>query len=182
MIEIWKDVVGYEGLYQVSNCGNVRSLNWKNTGMVRNMCPRLNNKGYFIVNLSKDSKSVSKSVHRLVAQAFLPNTLNYTDVNHIDENPRNNCVENLEWCTHKSNVNKYNANHPEHFRSRKSTERYQKRLNLKVSQFLKDGTLVRIWDNSRTVYLETGMSDWSVSQCCRGQRKQAHGYIWRYAI
>ena len=72
-MEIWKDVIGYEGIYQVSNFGNVRSLNWRNTGKIKNLSIRINNDGYCLVNLSVDSKCKSKTVHRLVATAFLKN-------------------------------------------------------------------------------------------------------------
>ena len=181
-MEIWKDVIGYEGIYQVSNFGNVRSLNWRNTGKIKNLSIRINNDGYCLVNLSGDSKCKSKTVHRLVATAFLKNPNNYLEINHIDENKLNNCVSNLEWCTHKENVRKFIGNHPDCAKFRKSSQKYQKRLNLKVNQYHSDGTFIKTWDNSRTIFLETGMSDWSISKCCRGKQKTAYGYIWQYAV
>lgn len=99
MIEEWKDVVGFEGFYQVSNLGNVK----------RKKLLRLSGGGRYVqVILSKNGKSYGKSVHRLVATAFLPNPDNLPCVNHKDENPKNNCVDNLEWCTYKYN-NEYNG-------------------------------------------------------------------------
>ena len=100
--EIWKDVVNYEGYYQVSNLGNVRSLphitinQRKRKGRMRK--PYTNWKGYLAVCLCKDGKCKSYQVHRLVAQAFLPNPNNYPMINHKDENKKNNNVSNLEWC------------------------------------------------------------------------------------
>ena len=106
MKEIWKDIKGYEGLYQVSNLGRVKSLSRKNHPKeeFRNLIT--NSKGYLIVNLLKNNKGKTNKVHRLVAEAFIPNPNNYPQVNHKDENKTNNHVDNLEWCT-----NKYNSNY-----------------------------------------------------------------------
>ena len=109
--EIWKDIAGYEGLYQVSNLGRVRSVErvvLMKDGKYRKTYPfirkqRVKNNGYYQVNLSKYGSIRWFSVHRLVAQAFIPNPNNYTHINHKDENKDNNIVENLEWCTHHYN-------------------------------------------------------------------------------
>ena len=103
--EIWKDIKGYEGLYQVSNLGRVKSLPRKNHPKeeFRNLSP--DSKGYLRVNLFKNNKGKTHKVHRLVAEAFIPNPNNYPQVNHKDENKANNNVDNLEWCTNKYNVN-----------------------------------------------------------------------------
>ena len=116
MKEIWKDIEGYEGLYQVSNKGRVKSLK-------RKICSNSNHKyntlsekllklsgggKYIQVILCKDGKTSAKLVHRLVAQAFIPNPNNLPCVNHKDENKKNNDVRNLEWCTYKYN-NEYNG-------------------------------------------------------------------------
>ena len=104
VLEIWKNIEGYEGEYQVSNTGKVRSL--KNNLILKQQCDRY---GYFNVRLYKKTKGKTIRVHRLVAKAFIPNTSNLNVVNHIDENPQNNNVENLEWCTQKYNANYGNA-------------------------------------------------------------------------
>lgn len=117
MQEIWKDIEGYTGLYQVSNYGNVKSLskfvfvsNPKFTGYRHTkekiLKPGKNGLGYQLVVLRKDNKNYQMYVHRLVAQAFIPNPDNLPEVNHKDENKCNNSVDNLEWCTHI-----YNSNH-----------------------------------------------------------------------
>ena len=106
----WRDIRGYEGLYQVSNTGLVRSLDRVTTG---NRNRTLNGKllkqgikdtGYFVVALCKDGKPITKSVHRLVATAFLPCSDETLDINHKDGNQKNNNADNLEWCTHRENV------------------------------------------------------------------------------
>ena len=106
----WKDIPGYEGLYQVSNLGEIKSLNYRNTGKEKILKLIKDKKGYFHVNLYKNGKLKNLQVHRLVAMAFIPNHNNYNQVNHKDENTSNNAVENLEWCTAKYNSNYGNRN------------------------------------------------------------------------
>lgn len=105
--EIWRDVVGYEGLYLISNMGRVRSLitNGWTKGKNGILSPGTTRKGYSMVVLSKEGKPTSKAIHRLVAEAFIPNPLNLPQINHKDENKKNNKVENLEWCDAKYNTN-----------------------------------------------------------------------------
>ena len=102
--EIWKPIEGYEGLYEVSNLGRVKSLKRLHT-KERILSQFLNHRGYARVNLWKENKSRKYSVHRLVAEAFIPNPDSKPQVNHIDENKTNNSVENLEWCTQLENHN-----------------------------------------------------------------------------
>ena len=104
-MEIWKEIEGYAGLYEVSNCGNIRSLKFG-----RKLNPVVNSSGYKLISLSKEGKRKSFSVHRLVAEAFIPNYNNYPCINHKDENKTNNQVSNLEWCTQKYNCNYGNYN------------------------------------------------------------------------
>jgi hypothetical protein len=111
-MEIWKDVIGYEGLYQVSNLGRVKSLARYKIGKgnalykvyerILKYKPR--SYAYKVVDLYKDSKSKSCRVHRLVAMAFIPNPNNYPIVSHLDNDPTNNKVENLEWATQSLNI------------------------------------------------------------------------------
>ena len=105
MEEIWKDIKGYKGKYQVSNLGRVKSLNYRNTGKEKILSPGKYSGEYLQVMLYKDGKLKKHSIHRLVALAFIPNSNNYPIINHKDENPSNNRVDNLEWCTYKYNSN-----------------------------------------------------------------------------
>lgn len=100
-MEVWKDIEGYKGLYQVSSWGRVRSF-YRGGRVLK--C-RKNRDGYLLVTLCENGNVKDYSIHRLVTQAFIPNPQNKSEVNHIDENKENNRVENLEWCTRKENVN-----------------------------------------------------------------------------
>lgn len=116
--EIWKDIVGYEGLYQVSNMGNVRSLyrtvrcgNKDNTLNGKLLTPAKNKCGYLYVNLRKNGETKSKNIHRLVAEHFVPNPMCKPQVNHLDENKENNKADNLDWVTAKENANHGSRNY-----------------------------------------------------------------------
>ena len=100
MREVWEDIKGFEGLYQISNFGNVKSF-YKD----KILKGRPDKDGYYRVCFYKNKKSKEMKIHRLVAQAFIPNPENFPQVNHIDGNKLNNCVSNLEWCTAKYNIN-----------------------------------------------------------------------------
>ena len=112
--EIWKDIEGYEGKYQVSNYGNVRSLMYHNAKGIKRISllkPATDNRGYFRCALSKNNILKTYKVHRLVAQAFIPNPNNYPQINHLDGNKKNNNAENLEWCTNSVNqIHAYSHN------------------------------------------------------------------------
>ena len=116
MKEVWKDVVGYEGYYQCSNMGNIRSIDRLivNNGVLgskkncfmrgRTLTPGKDTKGYAFVNLCKGGVQKSLSVHRIIATAFIPNVNNKPQINHIDYNPLNNYIANLEWVTQSENI------------------------------------------------------------------------------
>ncbi|MEZ0117826.1 UNVERIFIED_ORG: hypothetical protein ABRZ91_001783 [Heyndrickxia coagulans] len=116
-VEIWKDVKGYEGLYQVSNLGNVRSVDrvvkmvYKNGNVAtmkrkgKLLSPYKHKSGYIVVNLSKDGVRKMQYVHRLVLEAFVPNVKGLPDANHINEKKDDNRLENLEWISEKDNCN-----------------------------------------------------------------------------
>lgn len=167
-VEIWKPIKGYEGLYEVSNLGNVKRLKSDNT---RKEKPLLfdDDRGYKRVQLYKDGKQKKHRVHRLVAEAFLPNPNNLPQVNHINEIRYDNRVENLEWCTAKYNMNYGNC-----------IPNIKKSLTRPVVQFTLNGEFVKIWEGSRYIEKELGFRNQSICRCCRGERKMAYGYIWRY--
>ena len=184
MEEIWKEIEGYGGRYKVSNLGNVKSMNYGNHGYERNLVPKVNNCGRLWVELFSNGEKKQILIHRLVGQAFIPNPQNLPQINHKDENPMNNVVDNLEWCTKEYNL-QYTANrHPEWFRhgDEPGRQRKSKNKNHAINQYDAEGNFIRQWPNSRTIFQQTGMSDWSISECCRGKRKKAYGFKWQYAI
>ena len=170
MKEIWKDIKGYEGRYQVSNWGRVKSLKRKGNPHDRILAAKKQNRGYVAVNLGKQTVSV----HRLVANAFVPNPNGYPAVNHIDENKHNNTAENLEWCTLKQNMRAWATIHAyERAQPRKRFER--------VIQETLDGEFVREWENPVSIKREMGWNESGIVSCCRGTQKTAYGFKWHFA-
>ena len=176
MNEIWKDIVGYEGLYQVSNLGNVKSLNYRRTGKERILKPVNNGCGYLQVNLCKNWNRRLFRIHRLVANAFLENPDNKSDVNHKDEDKTNNCVDNLEWMTRKENNNFGTRNE----RSSKSRINY-KEMSKSVLQFTKNGEFIKEWSSMHQIERDLGFSSGNIAKCCTGKLKTAYGYTWKFA-
>ena len=169
MREIWKDVKGYEGLYQVSNLGNVRGLvrDWNNrTKTIRTMRQYVTKTGYLALRLCKDGKTKLWKTHRLVAEAFLENQMAFPFVNHLDGNKLNNCVSNLEWCTASRNI-------------KHAYDTGLKRTR-HVLQLSKDGKAIQIWDNMSRASESLGIGVSHIFQCCTGQRKTAGGFKWAY--
>ena len=173
--EIWRDIKGYEGLYQVSNYGRVKSLERIDSlgRLVKEKILKAvkHNKGHLYVHLSKNGVKKRYSVHRLVAIHFIPNPECKTDVHHKDHNPANNNVDNLVWLTHEE----HKAEHPEQY------ETVRKACSKHINQFTKDGLFVRTWFSSMDIERELGYDQGSIIKCCQGKYKSAYGYIWRYA-
>lgn len=163
--EVWKDIQGYEGLYQVSNLGRVKSLH-KAEVILK---PGINNRGYYFVMLYKDKKYHHALVHRLVAKAFIPNKENFPQVNHKDENKANNCVNNLEWCT-----NLYNNLY--HDKAIKTGIKEGK----PVAQYTLSGKLVKIWQSAHEAE-RAGYHARHIGECCSDKIKTHLGYMWRFA-
>lgn len=169
MKEIWKDIKGYEGLYQVSNLGKVKSL--KKNIILK---PYIEKKGYLRIDLNKNGKSKHYLIHRLVAEAFIPNPLNKLQINHIDCNKQNNCINNLEWSTNLENaIHAYNNN-----------LRPFKPLR-KINQYDLDGNFIKTWNSiieaSSQFKNVSNHPQCNISGVLRGLRKTAFGYIWKYA-
>lgn len=176
--EIWKPVVGWEGLYECSNMGRVKSVDRYVPhrydgefqfikGTIRKT--KYNNGGYEIITLSKDGKEKTCLVHRLVAQAFIPNPNNLPEINHRDENTKNNCVDNLEWCNRE-----YNLYYGTGIRRR------AEKIMVPVIQYTKDGMLIKKWDSMQEVMKELGINRGNISNCCSGRCKSVGGYKWKY--
>lgn len=180
MEEIWKDIKGYEGLYQVSNLGNVMSLNWNHTNTSQPIRP-FRNRGYLRVTFRVNGTSRKFLVHRLVADAFLPNEQGKETVNHIDGNKENNCISNLEWATRreqtahaiKTGLRPYNIP----CKRGKGADSPQSKP---VAQFTKHGDLVKSWPCSFTASNELGFDINCIRNCAAGYKKSYRGYIWKY--
>ena len=163
-IEVFKDVVGFEGIYFVSNFGNIKNSKGKI------MKPRKDKDGYLLINLCRDKKSTTFKVHRLVAIAFIPNfdTLK-NEVNHKDEVKSNNEVSNLEWCDHFYN-NKYGT----------KPQRISDANSVEVFQFDLDGEFLKSHKSTRQIERDFGFKHSNISACCLGKYKTAYGSIWKY--
>lgn len=159
MPEKWKDVVGAEKFYQISNLGRIKN---KITGDI--LKPSTSG-GYEHIELRY---GINKNVliHRLVAEAFIANPFNFKCVNHIDENKKNNCVDNLEWCTYQ-----YNSTYGKGALKR----------NSRVIQYDIAGNALKIWGSMKEASEALGLCYQSISACCRESKKTCGGYMWSFA-
>lgn len=194
--EIWKPIVGYEGLYEVSNLGNVRSLDryvkGKRDGFPsfvkgKQLTPILNCYGYFRVNLCNSEGRKSKFIHQLVCSAFLDNPNNYNQINHKDETRTNNNLDNLEWCDAKYNANYGTRNQRLSVSTSGVKKNFSKkgleRIKLKNSKPI-IGTNIftgeEIQFSSISSTKQSGFCSRSVSECLSNKKKTYKGYLWRY--
>lgn len=202
--EIWRDIPEYEGLYQVSNLGRVKSLGKGKThnSKIHYLKPVLDNVGYYIVSLSMNGIKTKHFIHRLVTTAFIPNPDNLPCVNHKDENKLNNFVyinedcsvdlekSNLEWCTHDYNI-KYSHNQEKCSKARiglhhsENTKKIIKNkltngnLSKPVKQLDLQRCLIKIFPSAREVQRTLGYDSSYISKCCRN-RLVGHNYFWEY--
>lgn len=164
MKEIWKDINGYEGKYQISNFGRVKTLK-------RNRILRPNKSGeYDYVILYMNGKGKIKKIHRLVAESYIDNPNKLECVNHKDENKRNNVVSNLEWCTKQYNCNYGKRNE----KMSKSNSKY------KIVQKDSKGKIIKIWQNIWELEHNSIYKKQNVRLCCQNKYKYAYGYKWEY--
>lgn len=161
MIEEWKTIEGYED-YQVSNLGRVKSLKYKTEKI---LTPRQNKikGGYLYVILCRDGETKAFQIHRLVAMAFMPNPEDFIlEINHIDRNPENNSLDNLEWCTRQKNV--------EHS------------SNKVVHQYDTSGNYIQSFESAKIAGETTSIDPSAISKVCLGKRKTAGGYVWKRSL
>lgn len=183
--EQWKDIQNYKGIYQVSNYGRVKSLGrtleretrWGNISSftISEKIKKIakNNKGYNTVNLCKNCKSKHYLLHRLVAQAFIPNPKQYNEIDHINENKDDNKINNLMWCSRQYNNTKG-------IQSREGRRKTSKHRMKSVKQYDMNNNLIKIFEGVRIAEEETNIDNTAIIRCCKGMCKSAGGYRWRY--
>lgn len=175
--EEWRPIKGYEGLYEVSNFGRVKSLGkgktWKGEKILK-LCT--NYGGYSLAHLCKEGTRKHYTVHRLVATSFIPNPDNLPCINHKDCNPLNNCVWNLEWCDYKYNNSYGDA----------QRKRIENRTGLTapkpVNQYSLTGEFIKEWPSASQVEKNLGYFKQIIRSCCIGKYRQAYGYVWRFSV
>lgn len=171
-IEEWKEIINFEGRYQVSNLGRIRSMDRivryprgsKGTATKKGVLlkPKVSHGYLEVVLLGSDGIRYSRRVHRLVAEAFIPNPNGYPYINHRDENKQNNVVSNLEWCTPKYNSEEYT------------------RKRFLFRQYDLDRNLIREWNSMTEAAAYVGGNKSGIYHCCNGRLKTYKGFIWKY--
>lgn len=186
-MEIWKSIEEYDNKYLISNKGRVKSLYDKNGKKREHILKPRKKAIYLYVNLYKNSKCKTKKIHRLVAKTFIPNPKNLPCVNHIDGDKHNNKVENLEWCTYSENTNKAIEtglfNKKVLFKNGKDNIMFDKHgkehhSSMPVLQYDLKNNFIKKWANIKEA--QDNLKIFHISDCCKGKRKSAGGYIWKY--
>ena len=183
-MEIWKDIPGYEGLYQASTSGEIKSLFRYNKILKQTV----GKNGYKAVELFKNKKGKRFSVHRLIALTFIPNPYNKPQINHIDENKVNNNIENLEWVTAEENLKHgtrlarqiLHTDYTTEFR--KEVARINGRMASKpVEQYSKDGAFIQRYDSAKQASVQNNLNHSHIVECCHGKRyKTVGGFVWKF--
>lgn len=170
---VWKEISGYEGLYEVSDTGLVRSLKFGKTKILRPFC----NGGYMTLNLCKDGKAKCMTVHRLVAEAFIQNPNKLPTVNHRNENKLDNSAANLEWLSMKDN-NNYGTHNKRVAEANVNNPKRSKQVQMFDKQ---TGELLATFPSIKEAERQTGIAVSNICHCCNGNRKMAGGFIWKYS-
>lgn len=181
-VEIWKPIENYEGLYEVSSWGRIKSckrelvniLGRKHTIPEKIMKLHFLPNGYVGIGLHKNNKKKDFYVHRLVANAFIPNTNNLPEVNHKDEDKQNNKFDNLEWCTDKEN-----KNYGTYILRMAATKR--RKGGKRIEQYTLDGTFVRKYNSIKDAAQTVGVSNTAIKDTLMGKQKQSAGFAWKWA-
>ena len=172
-MEQWKPITGYEGLYEVSDQGRVKSFK---SGKEKMLKPRKTCCGYLHVGLCKDGHMKNLLVHRLVAGAFIPNPNNLETVNHKDEVKTNNVVTNLEWMSKRDNLN-YGSHNKRSAEANINNPKKSKAVHMLDKS---TGELLATFPSLREASRVTGIAVQNIRSCCIGKYKHAGGYIWKY--
>lgn len=186
MQEIWKSIEGYDGKYEISNFGRVKSL-YDNKGRKREkiLIPRISKNGYLYLNLWKNSKGKSKKIHRMVAEAFCKKNIDAQCVNHINGIKTDNRAINLEWCTYSYNTKhafKSGLQKPKKGNDNGMFGKHGKEhpSSKPVIQYDLHNNFIKEWENCVEAGKQLNVNASSIQRCARGERKTAFGYIWRY--
>lgn len=177
MEEKFLDIVGFEGRYQVSDLGNVRSLNYQNTGKPKLLTPIKHHQGYLLVHLGENK---IRMIHKLVAEAFIPNPNHKRCVNHLDGNKHNNAVWNLEWATHKENTAhaiRTGLRDPHKNNKPLGDENPTRRP---ILQFSKDGQFIKRWECVSEAARQINCNPSQIINNAAGRGRSCHGFVWRY--
>lgn len=180
-MEVWKDIEGYEGYYQVSNLGRVKSLARNTSEKGKNANNKKDTilkgsltKGYLQVDFRKDGKRKMFRIHRLVSECFIPNPDNKPYINHIDGNKSNNTVDNLEWCTPKENVKHAMDNNLIIFKNNSGPSKG-------VDKFSLDGKYLESYPSQAEAVRMNNFNCNKISYVCNGSKKQFGGFMWRHS-
>lgn len=181
--EIWRPIKNYEGLYEISSWGNVKSLPKKVKVGIKNnnfaikkekILKQTHRKdGYRRIALSHNKSTKNYYVHRLVAEAFIDNPNNYKYINHKDENKSNNNIDNLEWCSFKYNIN-YGT------RNKRASKSLTGKNTKAVIQYDYEGNFIKKWNSIAEIERELGYSTSNICACCKGRYKGMYNSIWKY--
>lgn len=165
MVEVWKDITGYEGMYEVSSFGRIKSLKWNKERILK---PMKDVNGYLFVNFRKDGKLKMFKIHRLVLQTFNPiDNMDELQVDHKNRNKEDNRLCNLRWCTRKEQQYFEDQDWCTHAK--------------KVYQYTKSsGEFIREWESTISIERELGYDGGNICRCCNGKRKSAYKFIWTY--
>ena len=194
--EIWKPVIGYEGFYEVSNCGRVKSLH---RGKERILKPSPDGDGYLYVILCKNGEKSKGRVHQLVMRAFVGKCPDGYEVDHFDWNPKNNSLGNLsyqpkgvnrarrspEWQQKNAEKNRRLAQDPEWLAKMQKLYQdpeWRRKCSKPVDQYTIDGQFVKRWSSAAEIEKELGIYNSSISKCCKGKYKSTGGFIWKFAV
>lgn len=190
MNEIWKDVVGFENKYEVSNLGKVKKkqtikkhcLGGDSISKERILKPNKHREGYLYAQLIIDGKLIPIGIHRLVAIAFIPNPNNLPQINHKDENKENNCVDNLEWCdkNYNNNYGTRNKKISDANKGRKPSKEAIEKHKKKIVQMDLEGNVIKVWDSIKDAIDEGGFNAGGIGGCLKGKLNKHHNFKWKY--
>lgn len=189
--EIWKDIKGYEGKYQISNLGRIKSLsrfinNCKENSLIgfyskeRIIKQSISKTGYYVCTLFKNGKGRTFKVHRLVAEAFIDNPNELPIINHRDGNKLNNSLDNLEWCDYShNNKEAYKQGLKEN--NLKWLIECNKKKRKRINQYDREGNFIKQWESIHEAEKKLKIYHINIIKVCKGERFTAGGYIWKYA-